>query len=65
MTNKGVTEVHLFISAPMPLAAKLGSLFDNWCTVKVYHFNNGRYEYWTTLKKEVMVDISDILAEEI
>ncbi len=37
ITNKGCTEVHLFIQAPMFAAVLVGSVFRNWLPVKIYH----------------------------
>ncbi|GIX48035.1 MAG: hypothetical protein KatS3mg131_2246 [Candidatus Tectimicrobiota bacterium] len=49
LQDEGVSEVHLFLSCPLAVACAIGALFDNWVPVKVYQFNQGRYEFWTTL----------------
>jgi hypothetical protein len=49
LMDEGVSEVHLFLSCPLAVACALGALFDNWVPVKVYQFNHGQYEFWTTL----------------
>jgi hypothetical protein len=50
---KGYTEVHVFISGPVVAGAILGSLFDNWIPVKLYHKPTPApphlYEYWMPL----------------
>ena len=49
LIDDGVSEVHLFLSCPLAVACAIGALFDNWVPVKVYQFNQGHYEFWTTL----------------
>lgn len=49
LMDEGVSEVHLFLSCPLAVACAIGALFDNWVPVKVYQFNQGQYEFWTTL----------------
>jgi len=49
LMDDGASEVHLFLSCPLAVACAIGALFDNWVPVKVYQFNQGRYEFWTTL----------------
>lgn len=49
LLDEGASEVHLFLSCPLALACAIVALFDNWVPVKVYQFNQGRYEFWTTL----------------
>ena len=49
LMDDGVSEVHLFLSCPLAVACAIGALFDNWVPVKVYQFNQGQYEFWTTL----------------
>ncbi|MCS6910178.1 MAG: hypothetical protein NZM11_06360 [Anaerolineales bacterium] len=50
---KGYTEVHVFISGPIVAGAILGSLYDNWIPVKLYHKPTPApphlYEYWMPL----------------
>jgi SMODS-associated and fused to various effectors sensor domain len=48
LLDDGASEVHLFLSCPLAVACTIGALFDNWVPVKVYQFNQGRYEFWTT-----------------
>ncbi|SOE23162.1 hypothetical protein SAMN06298216_3552 [Spirosomataceae bacterium TFI 002] len=47
----GYTEVHLFLSGPVAVGLLVGALLDNWKLVKVYHYNQGTYEYWYPLIK--------------
>jgi hypothetical protein len=49
LLDEGASEVHLFLSCPLAVACAIGALFDNWVPVKVYQFNQGQYEFWTTL----------------
>jgi len=53
MTADGVSEVHLFVMAPVAFAVAVGAVLDNWVQVKVYHLNReiNSYEYWTYLHK--------------
>jgi len=37
ISEKGCTEVHLFIQAPMFGAVMVGSIYRNWLPVKIYH----------------------------
>lgn len=50
---KKFTEVHVFISGPIVAGALLGSLYDNWIPVKLYHKPTPAppqvYEYWMPL----------------
>ena len=57
LTDDGVSEVHLFLSCPLAVACAIGALFDNWVPVKVYQFNQGHYEFWTTLHGGYVVDL--------
>jgi hypothetical protein len=56
LLDDGVSEVHLFLSCPLAVACAIGALFDNWVPVKVYQFNQGRYEFWTTLHGGYVVE---------
>lgn len=58
LMDDGVSEVHLFLSCPLAVACAIGALFDNWVPVKVYQFNQGHYEFWTTLHGGYVVDIA-------
>jgi SMODS-associated and fused to various effectors sensor domain len=49
LLDEGASEVHLFLSCPLAVACAVGAVFDNWVPVKVYQFNQGQYEFWTTL----------------
>ncbi len=49
LLDEGASEVHLFLSCPLAVACAIGALFDNWVPVKVDQFNQGHYEFWTTL----------------
>lgn len=53
MTADGVTEVHLFLMAPVAFGVAIGAILDNWVRVDVYHLNREKnnYEYWTYLHK--------------
>ncbi|HPN34207.1 MAG TPA: SAVED domain-containing protein [bacterium] len=53
MTHAGVTEVHLFMMAPLAFAVAVGAVLDNWVRVNVYHLNREKNEYecWTYLHK--------------
>ena len=57
LLDDGVSEVHLFLSCPLTVACAIGALFDNWVPVKVYQFNHGQYEFWTTLHGGYVADI--------
>jgi hypothetical protein len=58
LMDEGVSEVHLFLSCPLAVACAIGALFDNWVPVKVYQFNHGQYEFWTTLHGGYVADLS-------
>ena len=51
LDNKGYTEVLLFVKAPVQAGTIIGSMMNNWIPVKLYHFQQGKYEYWTPLVK--------------
>jgi hypothetical protein len=57
LMDDGVSEVHLFLSCPLAVACAIGALFDNWVPVKVYQFNQGHYEFWTTLHGGYVLDL--------
>jgi hypothetical protein len=57
LMDDGVSEVHLFLSCPLAVACAIGALFDNWVPVKVYQFNQGHYEFWTTLHGGYVMDL--------
>ncbi|MFH0988538.1 MAG: SAVED domain-containing protein [bacterium] len=67
MTNEGVTEVHLFLMAPIAFGAAVGAILDNWVQVKVYHLNREKneYEYWTYLHKGFIPGLDDSLLKDI
>ncbi|OJX90106.1 MAG: hypothetical protein BGP01_00390 [Paludibacter sp. 47-17] len=48
------TEIHLFIQGPIIAGTLIGSIFDHWVPVKLYHFSNTthQYEYWGVLAKQ-------------
>lgn len=52
---EGVTELHLFVQAPVSLAIFLGAVFDHWKPVKLYQKrlepSPPMYEYWGLLSK--------------
>ena len=53
ISDKGSTEVHLFMQVPVFAAALVGSAYRNWITVKIYHKPNPAppqiYQYQTPL----------------
>lgn len=51
--QKGVSNIHLFISSPLTIAAMIGAEFSNGAKVFMYnHFSNeDGYEYWGNLKR--------------
>ena len=51
LKDEGFNEVHLFLRSTVAFGAAIGSLFTNWGTVHVYHFNIGvgTYEHWFPL----------------
>jgi SMODS-associated and fused to various effectors sensor domain len=59
LIDEGVSEVHLFLSCPLAVACAVGALLDNWVPVKVYQFNQGLYEFWTTLHGGYVADIGN------
>jgi SMODS-associated and fused to various effectors sensor domain len=58
LMDNGVSEMHLFLSCPLAVACAIGALFDNWVPVKVYQFNQGQYEFWTTLHGGYVADLN-------
>ena len=67
LTSEGVTEVHLFLAAPVAMAAAIGAILDNWVPVKVYQPNKslGGYELWTVLHKGYVPGIEDSLTRNL
>jgi len=64
--SEGVTELHLFLKAPMALALAVGAVFTNWGEVKVYQQSRaGGYEAWTTLAQAKAASIPDELTERL
>lgn len=59
LIDDGVSEVHLFLSCPLAVACAIGALLDNWVPVKVYQFNHGQYEFWTTLHGGQVADLGN------
>lgn len=60
LTDQGVTELHLFIAAPVAITAAIGALLDNWVPVKVYQpKKTGGYEFWTILHKGYVPGLED------
>lgn len=53
MGEMGISKVSLFISSPLPIACQVGYALSNNAEVKVYHYNNGDYKLWNTLKKRI------------
>lgn len=51
--QKGVSNIHLFISSPLTIAAMIGAEFSNGARVFMYnHFSKeDGYKYWGTLKR--------------
>ena len=63
--SDGVTELHLFLKAPVALGAAVGAIFDNWVPVKVYHQQRGVYEAWTTLHQAKRPALDEELGERV
>ena len=59
LIDEGVSEVHLFLSCPLAVASAIEALLDNWVPATVYHFNQGLYEFWTTLHGGYVADIGN------
>lgn len=51
LSQAGATEVHLFYGGPVTLAVGLGSILDNWVPVKIYRYNQGKYQLDFVLEK--------------
>ncbi len=65
-TKEGITELHLFIAAPVAFGAAVGAIFVNWAaSVKVYQYNKGSYEFWTILHKGFVAGIEDSLVKDL
>lgn len=45
ITAEGKSEIHLFIAGPIFAGVLIGSIFNNWLPVKVYHKGKINYEY--------------------
>jgi hypothetical protein len=56
MMAGGIRKVHLFYGGPLPVAAALGAITDNWVPVRWYAHNKktGKYEYTFTLDVETV-----------
>jgi hypothetical protein len=66
LTSEGVTEVHLFLAAPVAFGAAIGALLDNWVPVKVYQsVKTGGYEFWTILHKGYIPGVDSSLLKEV
>lgn len=63
--SEGVTELHLFLKAPVALGAAVGAIFDNWVPVKLYHQQRGVYEAWTTLHQAKRPALDEDLGERV
>ncbi len=59
LTQKGVTEVHLFYKGPVTLATAVGALFDNWVPVKAYEYVEGSYQFVAVLEKGTIKGMYD------
>ncbi len=58
LTAAGATEVHLFYSGPVTLAAGIGAILDNWVPVHTYDFVAGSYRAGVILDKETVKGLS-------
>jgi hypothetical protein len=66
LTNQGVTEVHLFLAAPVAMCTAIGSIFDSWVPVKTYQaMKTGGYEFWTILHGGSVPGLDDSLLKDI
>lgn len=64
LQTEGVTELHLFLKAPVVLGVAVGAIFDNWVGVKLYHKDReGGYVAWTTLGQAKAASIPEELAD--
>jgi hypothetical protein len=63
--SDGVTELHLFLKAPVALGAAIGAIFDNWVPVKLYHQQRGVYEAWTTLHQAKRPPLDEDLRQKV
>ncbi|MBI5674981.1 MAG: SAVED domain-containing protein [Nitrospirae bacterium] len=66
LTDKGATEVHLFIASPVAFGVAIGAILDNWIPVKVYHKSHtGDYEFWTKLHKGYIPGLDHSLLKDV
>lgn len=67
LKEEGFNEVHLFLRSTVAFGAAIGSLFTNWGTVHVYHFNTGMgtYEHWFPLADIKRIRVSPTLPDAI
>jgi hypothetical protein len=64
LQTEGVTELHLFLKAPVVVGTAVGAIFDNWVGVKLYHKDReGGYVAWTTLGQAKAASIPEELAD--
>ena len=57
LDNESITELYLFLKCPVAIAAAVGAILDNWVKVKVYHYDQGDYEFWTILHKGTVMGV--------
>jgi hypothetical protein len=66
LTDRGVSEVHLFYKGPVTLAMGIGALLDNWVPVRTYELDKQSGEYRPDLilgKGRVLELWEDLVAE--
>ena len=66
LSEKGVSEVHLFYESPVAAAFYLADVLNNWVPVYVYHFSReGGYECWGPLTDSLERLATEELIEEV
>jgi hypothetical protein len=66
LSDKGVSEVHLFYEGPVAVAFFLADVLNNWVPVYVYHFSReGGYECWGLLTESIERMATEKLVREV
>ncbi|MEK6590059.1 MAG: SAVED domain-containing protein [Nitrospinota bacterium] len=66
LSDKGVSEVHLFYEGPVATAFFLADVLNNWVPVYVYHFHrDGGYECWGLLTESLERMATEELIREV
>lgn len=66
LSEKGVSEVHLFYEGPVAAAFFLADVLNNWVPVYVYHFSReGSYECWGLLTESLERMATEELVREV